>query len=392
MVKSCRNTSQIAIHFLMIDRITDVEPGQYAKGYKHLTNNEWYFPVHFPGGPNMPGALQLEAMAQMLTVAITTQDGLAGGVTHALEHTVRFKKEIIPGDTLIIEAYVDSWKRGICKGHATGYTDGEVACEAKMMITIPEILEQYLPKGLDGREFVMDFDAIIVGGGAAGAAVTWQLVSNGMKVACLERGPWMLPNEYPSTRHDWELQKLGAYSPVSAIRQSRYDYPIDDSESPVAVCNFNAVGGSTILYSGHYPRFRPNDFTLRSDHGLGEDWPISYEELRPFYEANETETGVAGLAGDPAYPDIEHLLPPVPLGEAQAIAWPKHSTALGGIGGQVMQPSQPWPATAVRHASILAHATPVAPRVPNQVQILPIWSGHVLWAPQSSPRLLLAVF
>lgn len=132
--------------FLMIDRVTDVEPGQHAKGYKHLTNNEWYFPIHFPGGPNMPGALQLEAMAQMLTVAITTQEGLAGGVTHALEHTVRFKKEIIPGDTLIIEAYVDSWKRGICKGHATGYTDGEVACEAKMMITIPEILEQYLPK------------------------------------------------------------------------------------------------------------------------------------------------------------------------------------------------------------------------------------------------------
>ena len=96
----------------------------------------------------------------------------------------------------------------------------------------------------------MDFDAIIVGGGAAGAAVTWQLVSNGMKVACLERGPWMLPNEYPSTRHDWELQKLGAYSPVSAIRQSRYDYPIDDSESPVAVCNFNAVGGVPYCIQG----------------------------------------------------------------------------------------------------------------------------------------------
>ena len=101
--------------------------------------------IFVAGSSNEPTAL-LEAMAQMLTVAITTQDGLAGGVTHALEHTVRLKKEIIPGDTLIIEAYVDSWKRGICKGHATGYTDGEVACEAKMMITIPEILEQYLPK------------------------------------------------------------------------------------------------------------------------------------------------------------------------------------------------------------------------------------------------------
>ena len=58
--------------FLMIDHVTEVEPGIYAKGFKNLTNNEWYFPVHFPNGPNMPGALQLEAMAQMLTVAITT--------------------------------------------------------------------------------------------------------------------------------------------------------------------------------------------------------------------------------------------------------------------------------------------------------------------------------
>ena len=132
--------------FLMIDRVTDVEPGVFAKGYKHLTNNEWYFPVHFPAGPNMPGALQLEAMAQMLTVAVTTQEGLVGSVTHALEHTVRFKKEVVPGDTLIIEAYMDSWRRGICKGHATGYTDGEIACEAKMLITIPEILNQYIPK------------------------------------------------------------------------------------------------------------------------------------------------------------------------------------------------------------------------------------------------------
>jgi 3-hydroxyacyl-[acyl-carrier-protein] dehydratase len=131
---------------LMIDIVTEVEPGKYAIGFKNLSNNEWYFPVHFPGGPNMPGALQLEAMAQMLTVAVTTQEGLRGKVTHALEHTVRFKKEVLPGECLKIEAYIDYWRRGICKGHATGYTNGEVACEAKMLITIPEILEQYLPK------------------------------------------------------------------------------------------------------------------------------------------------------------------------------------------------------------------------------------------------------
>jgi 3-hydroxyacyl-[acyl-carrier-protein] dehydratase len=125
--------------FLMIDYVTEVEPGKFANGYKN-------FPAHFPGGPNMPGALQLEAMAQMLTVAITTQEGMAGKVTHALKHTVRFRKEVLPGEQLIIEATVDSWKRGICRGRAVGRTNGEVACEAKMMITIPEILEAYLPK------------------------------------------------------------------------------------------------------------------------------------------------------------------------------------------------------------------------------------------------------
>lgn len=132
--------------FLMIDVVTDVEPGKYAHGYKNLTMNEWYFPKHFPGHPNMPGALQLEALAQMLTVAITTQDGLAGSVTHALQHTVKFKKEVLPGDRFEIEAEVLSWKRGVCKGRAIARTDGEIACEADMMITIPEILEQYLPK------------------------------------------------------------------------------------------------------------------------------------------------------------------------------------------------------------------------------------------------------
>jgi 3-hydroxyacyl-[acyl-carrier-protein] dehydratase len=132
--------------FLMIDYVTDVEPGVYAKGYKNLSNNEWYFPVHFPGGPNMPGALQLEAMAQMLTVALTTQEGLEGKVTHALEHKVRFRKEVLPGEQLVIEATIISWRRGICKGRAVGYTHDEVACEANMLITIPDILDQYIPK------------------------------------------------------------------------------------------------------------------------------------------------------------------------------------------------------------------------------------------------------
>ena len=130
----------------MIDYVDEVLPGKYANGYKNLTMNEWFFPVHFPSGPNMPGALQLEALAQMLTVAITTLPGLKGKVTHALSHTVRFKKEVLPGDKFEIYTEDISWKRGICKGKGIAYTNNEIACEADMLITIPEILEKYLPK------------------------------------------------------------------------------------------------------------------------------------------------------------------------------------------------------------------------------------------------------
>ncbi len=132
--------------FLMIDRITDFMPGKYAVGYKNFTNNEWFFPVHFPGAPNVPGALQLEAMAQVLTIALTTEPGLEGSVTHALQHVVRFRQEVVPGDRFEIRAEIKSWSRGVCKGQASGYVDGNLVCDAEMMITIPEILKTYLPK------------------------------------------------------------------------------------------------------------------------------------------------------------------------------------------------------------------------------------------------------
>lgn len=131
--------------FLMLDRVDEVIPGQYARGVKNLTWNEWFFPQHFPGSPNVPGALQLEAMAQLLTVALTTLPGLKGKITHALSHRVSFRKEIIPGDTLVLEANLISWSRGIAKGVGRGLVEGEVACEAEMKIAIPEILKRFSP-------------------------------------------------------------------------------------------------------------------------------------------------------------------------------------------------------------------------------------------------------
>ncbi len=135
--------------YLMIDHVDEVIPGKSAKGYKNLTMNEWFFPKHFPDAPNMPGALQLEALAQMLTIAITTLPGNKGKTTRFISTSLKFRKEIVPGDKLVIETKVNFWSRGVVKGVGTGYTKGTIACEAEMTITIPDILEQYLPKKRD---------------------------------------------------------------------------------------------------------------------------------------------------------------------------------------------------------------------------------------------------
>jgi len=132
--------------YLYIDYVAEVIPGKSAKGHKNFTNNEWFFPVHFVGAPNVPGAIQMEALAQMLTVAITTLPGNKGKFTRAISYDVRFKREIVPGEKLDIETKVLSWKRGLCEGIGKGIVSGEVACEAKLKIIIPDIFEKFIPK------------------------------------------------------------------------------------------------------------------------------------------------------------------------------------------------------------------------------------------------------
>jgi choline dehydrogenase-like flavoprotein len=160
----------------------------------------------------------------------------------------------------------------------------------------------------------MEADVIVVGAGASGAAVAWNLARNGIQVLCLEQGYTHDPTRLPSTESTWELKKLSTHSPFPNIRKGPSDYPINDSASPIAIANFNAVGGSTILYSGHFPRLHPSDFLTFSLDGVGFDWPLTYDELQPYFQLNDKMMGVAGLEGDPAYPEISGLLPPVPMG------------------------------------------------------------------------------
>ncbi len=158
-------------------------------------------------------------------------------------------------------------------------------------------------------------DILIVGSGASGAAAAWRLSrETSWSITCLEQGGQEDPERYPTTRVDWELSRGGEASSRPGVRRKPGDYPIDDSDSPISIANFNGFGGSTILYSGHFPRMHPSDFCTRTLDDVGDDWPISYSDLKPFFELNESMMGVAGLVGDPANPEYPSLLPPVPLG------------------------------------------------------------------------------
>jgi len=158
-------------------------------------------------------------------------------------------------------------------------------------------------------------DVLIVGAGASGAALAWTLAETRMNILCLEQGGWMKSEDYPGMRGDWETRQFGDFAFSPNQRGRREDYPVNDSGSPIALSMFNAVGGSTILYAAHFPRFHPSDFRVRTLDGVADDWPLDYRTLAPFYDINARMMGVSGLAGDPAYPPKALPLPPVALGK-----------------------------------------------------------------------------
>src|SRR5512144_3195819 len=158
-------------------------------------------------------------------------------------------------------------------------------------------------------------DVLIIGAGASGAALAWSLAETRMNILCMEQGDWMDPSQYPGMRTDWEARQMGDFSFSPNTRGRKEDYPVNDVSSPIAVSMFNAVGGSTIMYAAHFPRFHPGDFKVRTLDGVADDWPIDYQLLEPYYDVNARMMGVSGLAGDPAYPPKTVPLPPVALGK-----------------------------------------------------------------------------
>ena len=134
--------------YLMIDFATEVVPGKSAKGYKDLSEKEWFFKVHWPNDPNMPGMLQIEALIQMCALSILCLPGNKGKVMYLTSaNNLKFIKKILPGSRLYIETKIKSFKRGLAICEGKGLVQNEIACKAEFNLILPEEIKKYNLKG-----------------------------------------------------------------------------------------------------------------------------------------------------------------------------------------------------------------------------------------------------
>ncbi len=124
--------------FLLVDRVTDIEVGHRIQGYKNLTINEPFFSGHFPNRPIMPGVLIVEAMAQIAGILgfVTTGKRPADGYIYLFvgADNTRFKRQVLPGDTLTLQAELVTSKRHIYKFACRALVGNELAASAEILV------------------------------------------------------------------------------------------------------------------------------------------------------------------------------------------------------------------------------------------------------------------
>ncbi len=123
--------------FLFVDELLEVVPGQSARGIWRLTGEEWFFPGHFPGRPTLPGVLMCEAIAQVGACAVLADERFAGRLPlfGGLDGA-RFRRQVGPGDELIIECEMSQLSSKGGKGSGRALIGGKVATECDLMFVV----------------------------------------------------------------------------------------------------------------------------------------------------------------------------------------------------------------------------------------------------------------
>lgn len=150
-----------------------------------------------------------------------------------------------------------------------------------------------------------DYDVCVIGSGAGGGPVAWTLAKAGFSVLVLEKGPWLREEDF--YKDELACCRRAVYTPDLKDEQHVIEEGDDEGgwqATPTSVSgwnfwNGNMVGGASNLMSGYFHRLKPEDFRLLSEFGPIDganvvDWPISYDELEPYYAKVERVVGVSG--------------------------------------------------------------------------------------------------
>ena len=130
--------------YLFVDYIDKLIPGKISNGYKILSEDEWFFKVHWPGDPNMPGMLQVESLVQTSALALTTLPNNKGKLVYLVSaDKLKFIKKILPGTKLILNTKIKEYKRGLANVEGRAYVNDILVCSADFKIIMPDELNKF---------------------------------------------------------------------------------------------------------------------------------------------------------------------------------------------------------------------------------------------------------